>query len=161
MAVLYLHYVTVMRGDPESFAAEMARQCLSSRVGRLHRIVTRRFELALAPTGLTPPQLEILAALTLAGEPVPPSALAGVLAVERSTMSRNLALMKERGWVEPATVSPAGRTMTVTVTDRGRATFLDARDAWNAAQRAVAEALGEQAAGGIDDWLEGLAGSSP
>lgn len=142
------------------FADQMAQQCLSSRVGRLHRIVTRRFELALSPTGLSPPQLEILAAMTIAGDRVPPSALAGALAVERSTMSRNLALMKERGWIEPADVTATGRTMTVAITDRGRSAFVDARDAWNDAQHAVSGALGEHAADGIDDWLTGL-GSEP
>jgi DNA-binding MarR family transcriptional regulator len=143
----------------ESFADQVARECLSSRVGRLHRIVTRRFELALAETGLTPPQLELLAALVLVGEPVPPSALAGVLAVERSTMSRNLALLKARGWVEPVQVSPTGRAMTVAVSDAGRAVFAGARAAWGRAQREVAAALGD-AAYDLDGWLTSLGGEA-
>jgi DNA-binding MarR family transcriptional regulator len=140
----------------DRFAAEMAQSCMGSRIGRLNRIVARRFELALAPTGLTSPQLEILAALTTAGRPVPPSALAQVLAVERSTMSRNLALMRERGWIEPDVTSPSGRMMTVAVTAAGREAFAGARAAWGEAQEAVLAALGAGAPTELDGWLAGL-----
>ncbi|HMJ32419.1 MAG TPA: MarR family winged helix-turn-helix transcriptional regulator [Baekduia sp.] len=145
-----------MQHAAEDFAAEMAQLCMGSRIGRLHRVVARRFELALAPTGLTPPQLEILAALTVAGGAVTPSALAHVLAVERSTMSRNLALMRERGWVEPAELSPSGRTTTVAITTAGGETFTNARRAWREAQDAVIGALGAGAPTALDDWLTGL-----
>lgn len=145
-----------MQQTPDHFATEMAQHCMGSRIGRLHRIVARRFELALAPTGLTPPQLEILAALTVAGQAVPPSALAQVLAVERSTMSRNLALMRERGWVEAATVSPTGRTLAVAITSAGREAFAGARGAWREAQAAVIGALGPDAPRELDGWLAGL-----
>src|ERR1700754_4245360 len=126
-----------MQQTAEDFAAEMAQSCMSSRIGRLQRVVARRFELALAPSGVTPPQLELLAALVVAGEAVAPATLADVVAVERSTMSRNLALMRERGWIDPAALSPTGRMMTVAITARGRATFADARRAWREAQDAV------------------------
>src|SRR5262245_36790863 len=127
------------------FAAEMAQHCVSSRIGRLHRIVARRFELALAPFGVTPPQLEILAALTVADHAVSPSDLAQLLAVERSTMSRNLALMRERGLIATADRSPTGRVMTVAITDAKRATFAEARGAWRSAQDSVIAAVGDAA----------------
>jgi DNA-binding MarR family transcriptional regulator len=145
-----------MQHPPKSFAAEIAQHCLGSRIGRLHRIVARRFELALAPTGLTPPQLEILAALAVADTALPPTALAQVLAVERSTMSRNLALMRGRGWIEASERSPSGRTMAVTITAVGREAFADAREAWHEAQDAVIATLGADAPDTIDDWLAGL-----
>jgi DNA-binding MarR family transcriptional regulator len=145
-----------MQHTPKSFAAEIAQNCLGSRIGRLHRIVARRFELALAPTGLTPPQLEILAALTVADTALSPTALAQVLAVERSTMSRNLALMRGRGWIETSERSPSGRTMAVTITTVGREAFADAREAWHEAQDAVIATLGADAPDTIDDWLAGL-----
>ena len=145
----------------DSFAHEMHAGCLASRVGRLHRIVARRYELALAPVGLTPPQLEVLAAMTVAAHAVTPSALAGVLGVERSTMSRNLALMQDRGWIEAAEVSPGGRAMKVAVTREGRAAFRRARGAWAEAQQEVAAALGEDAVEGLDAWLAGLGWQDP
>jgi DNA-binding MarR family transcriptional regulator len=150
-----------MQHAAEDFAAEMAQLCLGSRIGRLHRVVARRFELALAPTGLTPPQLEILAALTVVDGAVAPSALARVLAVERSTMSRNLALMRERGWVEPAELSPNGRMKTVAITAVGSEIFANARRAWREAQDAVMDALGVDAPTALDAWLTGLGIAGP
>jgi DNA-binding MarR family transcriptional regulator len=150
-----------MQDAAEDFAAEMAQGCMGSRIGRLHRVVARQFELALAPAGLTPPQLEILAALSVAGGAVAPSALARVLAVERSTMSRNLALMRERGWIEPAERSPAGRTKTVAITAAGSKAFINARRAWGEAQDAVVDALGAGAPTAVDGWLAGLGVAGP
>jgi DNA-binding MarR family transcriptional regulator len=143
------------------FAAEMAQFCMGSRIRQLHRVVARHFELALAPTGLTAPQLEILAALTVAGDAVAPSTLARVLAVERSTMSRNLALMRERGWIDAAELSPRGRTKTVAITPAGSKAFTNARRAWREAQDAVAEALGGGAPAALDGWLAGLGVAGP
>jgi DNA-binding MarR family transcriptional regulator len=143
------------------FAAEIERHCVGSRIGRLHRIVARRYELALAPAGLTPPQLEILAALTVADRAVSPSVLAHLLAVERSTMSRNLALMRERGLVDAADRSPTGRVMTVAVTDAGREAFAQARTAWRNAQESVLDALGQAAPEALDGWLSSLGLTGP
>jgi DNA-binding MarR family transcriptional regulator len=143
------------------FAAEIAQQCMSSRIGRLHRIVARRFEAALAPTRVTPPQLEILAALTVAGQPVSPTVVARLLAVERSTMSRNLALMRDRGLIEAGGRSATGRVMTVAITDAGRETFTAARTAWRDAQDSIIDAVGEAAPDALDGWLSSLDRSDP
>src|SRR5215813_4049967 len=90
-------------------AAAMAEGCVATRISRLHRLVARRFEQALRPLGVTLPQLEVLAALTIVGRPVRPTDLADLLAVERSTMSRNLAVLEGAGWIATAQRSPTGR----------------------------------------------------
>jgi hypothetical protein len=48
-------------------AEEMQANCLGVRVGRLHRIVARRFDQALRPLGLSLSQMEILSGLTIMG----------------------------------------------------------------------------------------------
>lgn len=95
------------------------RGCLGLRIARTHRLVTRIFEQALRPLGLTLPQLELLSTLTIVGRPIKPTELADLTAVERSTTSRNLAVMQARGWVTPADVSPTGRAMTISITTAG------------------------------------------
>ncbi|HMJ33138.1 MAG TPA: hypothetical protein VK501_04395 [Baekduia sp.] len=50
--------------------------------------------------------------------------------------------MRERGWVEPAELSPSGRTKTVAIRAAGGETFTNARRAWREAQDAVIGALG-------------------
>lgn len=138
-------------------ADSMRRACLGTRVGRLHRVVARRFDGALRPLGLTMPQMEILAFLVSRAGPVRPSELAEVLFAERSTISRNLAALQSRGWVEAAEVSPSGRSMTVTITSDGVRAFTSARAAWDEAQTSVMDALGSEAPATIDAWLARVA----
>ncbi len=128
------------------------------RVAYLHRLVSRRFEQALRPLGLSVPQLEILSALILCGGPRRPGELAERLGMERSTVSRNLALMTRHGLVETTETSPTGRSLWVTVTAGGRSALARAEEAWRSAQADVQKAIGPEAAGMMDDWLVSLTG---
>jgi len=140
----------------DDLAAEVGGACLGMRVARLHRVVARRYEQALHTAGLTQPQMEVLASLISAAGPVRPAALAARLMLERSTVSRNLALMQDRGWVAVTATSATGRAMSVTVTDAGGAAFTSAGTAWRRAQADAARMLGPDAAAVFDQWL-GLA----
>jgi DNA-binding MarR family transcriptional regulator len=124
------------------------------RVARLHRIVARVYEQALQTVGLSLPQMEILTVLISATGPVRPAALAARLMLERSTVSRNLALMQKRGWVTIVKTSPTGRAMTVTIADNGVAAFTNASTAWRNAQTSAATMLGPAAASMLDQWLD-------
>lgn len=138
-------------------AREIRAGCVGMRVGRLHRIVARRFDQSLRPLGLTLPQLEALSALTLTGHPVRPGALADYLAVERLTMSRNLAVLEDRGWARTAGRSPTGRSMTFEITGPGTEILARAGAAWREAQAAVTALLGADAPARLDTWLDILA----
>ena len=144
------------REQAQSLAAEMHGACLGARVGRLHRLVARRFEQALRPLGLSLSQLEILTALTIFGGPVKPAYVAETLAVERSTMSRNLTLMEAKGLVRTSDRSAAGRSLTVTISDLGTETLARATAAWTESQTAVADLLGPEAPALLDGWLGDL-----
>ena len=137
----------------DDLAAEVRSACLGMRVARLHRVIARCYEQALQTEGLTQPQMEVLTTLISAAGPVRPAALAGSLMLERSTVSRNLALMQDRGWVAVAETSATGRAMAVTVTDAGLAAFTGASAAWRRAQADAARILGPGAAPILDQWL--------
>ena len=144
------------KNEAREFADETRRACLGTRVGRLHRVVARRFDGALRPLGLTMPQMEILASLVLHDAPVRPSELAEVLLAERSTVSRNLAALRDRGWVEAAEISPTGRSMSFAVTPEGARVLTSARTAWSEAQASVVGSLGPETAATLDTWLDDL-----
>lgn len=144
-----------MQHEAQELAALMREGCLGVRISRLHRLVARRYDQALRPLGLTLPQLEVLAVLTLLG-PLKPAAVADALGVERSTISRNLAAMQARGWVS-LDASPAGRTVSVTLTEEGARTLGSARAAWTEAQTALVDVLGAPSAATLDSWLAALA----
>jgi len=138
--------------EAHALAQELQANCLGVRVGRLHRLVARRFDQALRPLGLSLSQMEILAGLTLMGGAVRPAYIADQLGVERSTMSRNLALMEAKDLIASAETSPAGRSMTVTITEHGTATLAHAKAAWTSTQAELINHLGPDAPSVLDAW---------
>ena len=111
----------------------MQASCLGVRVGRLQRLVGRRFDQALRPLGLSISQMEVLSALTIMQTSLRPGELAAALSIERSTMSRNLALMEKHGLVETTETSPTGRSTKIGITALGSQTLADATTAWGEA----------------------------
>ncbi len=145
-----------MQHQAESVATAMMRGCLGVRVGRLQRLVSRRFDQSLRPLGLSVSHLEVLSALTLWNGPARPSELAEMLAIERSTMSRNLALMEAKGLIHTSETSATGRTMAVTITDAGSTALVDVRAVWTMVQNDLATLVGGDAAETLDAWLSAL-----
>lgn len=135
-----------------NLATSMRDECLGNRIGKLHRIVSRRFDQNMRPLGLSGPQLKVLAVLMENG-PVTPSTIADLLAIERSTISRNVSLMERNGWVESDS-APSGRTKTVSLTESGVEMLASANDAWSAAQSDVLGMLGPDAINILDVWLD-------
>ncbi len=144
------------QGQANRLSTAMREQCLGVRVGRMHRLVSRAFENALRPVGISLPQLEMLSALTIVSRPIRPTELADLLSIERSTMSRNLALMEAKGWIKTTETSPTGRSLTVQISKAGTSQLAAAEKAWRTAQRTVLSALGEQAVSTLDSWLAAL-----
>jgi hypothetical protein len=118
--------------------------CLALRVRRLSRLLTRLHERELRPLGLTAAQLTLLAAIDLAG-PVPASKLGARLDLEKSTLSRNLARMKQAKWVS----DHAGWVLSA----GGKAVLADALPAWERAQEKSRKMLGPQAVGTLERMI--------
>lgn len=149
------------QGPAVAAARRMNDHCIGARVARLHRLVVHEFDQRLRPLGLSSPQLEILSTLITFSDPVKPTVVADRLGVERSTMSRNLALLQERGWVRATDVSSSGRSLAVTITDAGLDAVAGAADAWALAQDALVDRLGPDAQAILDGWLNAPAVRMP
>ena len=149
-----------MQQDAAAVAGSLARRtvagCVGLRVERLHRLVVREFEHRLRPLGLSLPQVEILSALTMSAAPVKPAVVADLLGVERSTMSRNLAVLQERGLVHTTATSASGRSLAVAITDAGTATLAAADQAWTLSQASLLDRLGADVPAILDTWLTSL-----
>ena len=141
-------------------AAAMREGCLGARVSRLHRLVARAYEQQLQPSGITLPQIEILSYLMNSPNPVRLTTLAAELMVERSTLSRNLALMRTKEWITGVTTSPTGRTLSVTIADPGIDALADAAAGWRRRQAQIETALGPDACSTLDHWIDSLNGTS-
>ena len=144
----------------EERARALARQvwegCVGSRITRLHRLIALRYDQALDQAGLTLPQVEILSALLMRGRPVGPSEMGKNLAVGRSAMSRKLAALEGRGWVQTAEHSGTGRSMTFVITAAGVEMLAHADQAWADVHEDTVGRLGVGAAAQLDMWLTDL-----
>ncbi|MFN3930763.1 MAG: MarR family winged helix-turn-helix transcriptional regulator [Brevundimonas sp.] len=118
-------------------------QCLCLHAQRAARALSRRFDLAFRPLGITSGQFSLLNAMN---RPAPPTigAIAQVLAMDRSTVTANLKPLERIGAVT-VTVDPDDRRgRRAALTDAGRDLLARATPVWVAEHAAVeAELPGE------------------
>ena len=113
--------------------AEFERACVAQALRRAARRVTRRYEAALRPVGLTMGQFTTLAALARP-EPVALTALADALGMDRTTLTRDLAPLERRGLVASGPSREDRRVRAIVLTDTGRALLREAAPLWREAQ---------------------------
>jgi DNA-binding MarR family transcriptional regulator len=121
--------------------------CIAFRTRRLARLATRFYEKELKDTGLTAQQFSVLSVLRSRG-PNNAGELAKTLDLEKSTMSRNILLLKKKELIEASPDGP-GRAP-LTLTPKGRRLLAKALPKWQKAQRATLYAIGEDG----EDLLE-------
>jgi|SRR5690606_10823611 DNA-binding MarR family transcriptional regulator len=103
--------------------------CLCLHAQRAARALARRFDLALAPVGLTSGQFSLLMSLN---RPEPPKMgdVAALLAMDRTTLTANLKPLERKGFVEVA-VDPADRrARLLRLTREGRKALAAAVPIW-------------------------------
>ena len=121
---------------------EIVQDCLAVRVRLISRAVTGIYDRAVERHGLTIAQVNLMAALGAIG-PCAPTALADVLQLERSTVSRNLNLLLRDGWIE-ATSSDAKGIREVTLTRPGRKKIDSVMPDWRDAQDQASKLIGAE-----------------
>lgn len=133
--------------SPEQLAKRMSRECTASRLRMLTRNVTRCYDRALTPLGITANQLNVLAVVVGTGG-IGPGRLGEVLDMEKSTISRTIARMDEHDWVR---INPGSddRSKKIAPTAKGRKMLLKAEPAWRQAQRDAAAILGPETVSSI------------
>lgn len=114
--------------------------CVAATLRMAARTVTRRYDEALRPSGLRTTQLSLLSRLREDG-PLPVTAVATRLALERTTVTRELDTLARRGLVS-LTPGADRRTRIAAITEDGRAAMRVAVPLWREAQAATDELLG-------------------
>jgi DNA-binding MarR family transcriptional regulator len=140
-------------------ATVIVEECVAVRLRLLTRAVTKIYNQALRPYGLTISQMNILVAASYLGQGKQQD-ICKALHLEKSTLSRDLARMRERGWI---TESPGddGRSSLLRVTALGGKLLLRAIPAWRQAQQQAAALLGEREITAIGRAVKTLQSSSP
>jgi DNA-binding MarR family transcriptional regulator len=127
-----------MRDDaaPES---RIAGECLAGRVRVLSRVVTGIYDDALRSHKVRVSQMNVLVAVAAMG-PVRAGDVCRRLRLDKSTLSRDLDRLLDRGWVRAT--PGAGRSQDLEATPAGRAVIRKVLPAWEEAQARVRGVLG-------------------
>lgn len=116
--------------------------CLCANTRRAARLLTQRYEEALRPAGLTPAQFELL--VTLSYRPgISQSALASHLALDQTTLSRNLKPLLTRNLINHAACTRDRRQTVYTLTPIGAEALQHAMPLWQSAHQQTQHLLGD------------------
>ncbi len=126
---------------------EFARQqvpCVGFNTRRATRLVTQYYDRILAPTGLRSTQYSLLSVLSLM-EDLLMQDLALVLAMDRTTLTRNLNPLLKKGLIK-ISIGNDRRTHPVKITPKGKLALENAHPFWEQAQSYIIDHLG------ISNW---------
>ena len=119
--------------------------CNCAALRQAARRVTRLYDEALAPIGLSVNQFSILARLNRVG-PSSIQKLARLLVMDRSTLGHLLRPLEKRGFVKLEVSEWDRRGRKVALTPAGKAAAARARPLWAEAQRSFENTFGNEAA---------------
>ena len=133
-----------MTNEPQVPVSPLKAACTCFYLRRAARTISREYDRWLKPTGLKTTQFTLLSVASATG-PLSITDLAAQLGMERTSLTRNLRPLEERGLIA---VSPEGwkRTRLVELTDAGREILNQALPLWGQAQHAVTERMGAESA---------------
>ena len=124
-----------------SLVGEVAQGCLLTRTRRISRVITSIYDEALRPYGVNAPQFSLLVLIAKLNG-ASRSEIGRANHQERSTLTRNLALLLGEGWIEEI-LTKGGRSRPIVLTEGGRELVASAGDAWRSAQLKARQLLGE------------------
>lgn len=148
---------TAASSDLERIADTTATSCIATRVRQLSRIITRVYDDAMRPLGITASQFTLLTQLA-SRDGITAVEIGGDLDIEKSTLSRNLKRMLALHLItmDP----PAGRRgRGLHLTAKGQAVIKEAYPIWLSAQQRSVAAMGPETRATLDGLLgkaEGL-----
>jgi DNA-binding MarR family transcriptional regulator len=138
LGIIGVYTVMTPKTGPDLLAC---RECLCLASRRASRAITRAFDRQLRPHGIRATQFSILVNLMERG-PTTIGDLAEALGIERTTLTRNLSVVEDRGWVKIGVGHSDARSRVVTATPKGRRAVSAALPAWRRAQADAVAAVG-------------------
>jgi DNA-binding MarR family transcriptional regulator len=118
--------------------------CMCGSFRRTARALTKLYDQALRPLGLRATQFTILQVLSRAGE-VPQGQLGEMLAMDSTTLTRTLVIMRRQGWVAERRGEDR-RERWLGLTDTGETRLNRSLPAWEKVQARLRRQLGDE------DW---------
>jgi DNA-binding MarR family transcriptional regulator len=125
---------------PIEVTHQVRDSCFCLHVQRAARTVSRRYDEALRPLGLTSGQFSLLMALNRPGAPSMGS-VSGLLAMDRTTLTANLKPLERRGLVKVSVGDTDKRSRVMRLTQAGRKRLAAALPFWERTQAEVERLL--------------------
>jgi DNA-binding MarR family transcriptional regulator len=126
--------------DSSDYMAAAGCYCMASREAA--RKITRLYDSSMQDSGLRITQFTILSQLMLRGE-MPIGKLAGILGMERTTLTRNLVSLEAQKWIA-AKAGDDPRARMLAITAAGKGAMRRAFPYWSKAQAHVGKLLGAE-----------------
>lgn len=138
-------------------AGVMSAQCLCFRVRRVSRVLTRLYDEALRGTGVQATQLTLINAIAMicaTGDGASMSRLAEIMAMDLTTVSRNVRPLRSDGLVSVERSRHDGRVRVVKLTGAGEEKLAELLPAWQKAHERVLDLLGRELAEELRDGFD-------
>ncbi|WP_223620379.1 MarR family winged helix-turn-helix transcriptional regulator [Lysobacter sp. ESA13C] len=140
-----------MSARTEPAAAPTQSVCTCFRMRKLARLMSQRYDQALAPAGINLNQYSILRRTGGQGRPL--GEIARELGMDRSTLSRDLKPLVESNWIESVPGLDA-RQRRLRITDEGRRVIERAQPLWRQAQDRIDQGLGAEGVAALHAQLD-------
>jgi DNA-binding MarR family transcriptional regulator len=134
---------------------EVRRLCACDQLRRVTRGVTQIYDSAMGPSGLRITQLPIFVGLASEGD-LALTALADGLALDRTTLTRNLKVLEDRGLIRTYEDADDARVRMVSITLEGSRMLTGALECWAQVQEFVEERFGRDRLIALEDELAAL-----
>ena len=128
--------------------------CTCANLRRAARVVTRLYNQELQSDGIEVTQFALLMALDQVGE-IAQGKLGEILALDSTSLTRMLKLLKDHGWVQ-AIEGDDRRRRIFCLTKAGREKFQQSLSHWKQAQNQLRSALGGMAYSELNGLLAGI-----
>ena len=125
----------------KDIAATVSNECVANQVRQLNRSLSRIYDEQLRPHGMKISQFTILVAIANLGE-VTPQTISSTLSLEKSTLSRSLEHLVQKGWLV-ANYSQKNRIQTITITEAGKKQIIKVNPSWSKAQKQVEQLIAQ------------------
>jgi DNA-binding MarR family transcriptional regulator len=131
---------------------EVRRMCACDQLRRVTRFATQIYDNGMVPSGLKITQLPIFVGLGSEGD-LPLSVLADRLALDRTTLTRNLRVLEDRGLIRTYEDEHDARVRMVSMTLEGSAILKGALEHWARVQAHVEACFGRDRLKALEDEL--------
>ena len=120
---------------------DATKACVCGNLRKASRSITQFYDKLLAPSGITITQLALLRTIYI-GNSSTISKISKDMYMDRTTLTRNLALLKKQDLIKIESSSDK-RKRIVTITNRGKAQMTKALPLWERAQGTIIEKFGK------------------